>query len=164
MSRSKSSQRSSTTNTNINNVLDGGAIKQSFDFAAGVADEAFDSVDTAIKTVEGTTAKALSVNAGVVDEAFDTYSTLADTAMEAFSAQNNRALDAITEQSNRSLDTLSGLQGQQASNNVKLLEGIQKTIRNDNTGGVSEFLDSQVVLYGVIGVVIVALILILGRR
>ncbi|PKF48688.1 hypothetical protein [Enterovibrio nigricans] len=153
MSRSKSSQQSSTTNTNINNVLDGGAIKQSFDFASGLADEAFDSVDNAVKTVESTTAKALSVNAGVVDEAFDTYSTLADTALEAFTAQNNR-----------SLDTLAGLQGQQASNNFKLLEGIQKTIRNDNTGGVSEFLDAQKVLYGVAGLAIVVVVFIWGRR
>ncbi len=41
MSKSSSSQKSTTTNTNINNVLDGGAIKESFDFASGVTDEAF---------------------------------------------------------------------------------------------------------------------------
>ncbi|WP_269472590.1 hypothetical protein [Vibrio taketomensis] len=37
MSRSRSSQASTVTNTNINNVLDGGAIKSSFDFADGLA-------------------------------------------------------------------------------------------------------------------------------
>ncbi|KXF81198.1 hypothetical protein [Enterovibrio coralii] len=152
MSRSKSSQQSSTTNNNINNVLDGGAIKQSFDFAAGVADEAFDSVDNAVVTVENTATKALSVNEEVVDEAFDTYDALASA-----------ALNRLTEQNNRSLDTLAGLQGKQASNNFKLLEGIQKTIRNDNTGGVSDFLDTQKVLYGVMGIALLVTAALWGR-
>ena len=160
MSRSKSSQRSSVTNNNINNVLDGGAIKASFDFADGLADEAFDSVNNAVDVTKNATQEALKVNADVSKHALDMYGEISEEASDTNKAVIGSALERFQEQNNKSLDALAGLQGTQASNNFKLLEGIQKTIRNDNTGGATQILDNQKVLY-IGGAIVFALTLIL---
>lgn len=151
MSRSKSSQSSVVNNHNINNVLDGGAIKASFDFADGIADEAFDSlgnsldvVSDALKSNEAVTTKALDTNSHVIDEAFDNSEVI-----------TRSALESLREQNNRSLDTLAGLQGQQASTNFKLLEGIQSTVKSNNTGGASDVLTNQKYLYLVMALVVI---------
>ncbi len=153
MSRSRSSQASTVTNTNINNVLDGGAIKSSFDFADGLAQEAFDSVDHAVDVTKSATQTALKENSHVTEEALDTNKQVIQSALERFQEQNNRSLDA-----------LAGLQGTQASNNYKLLDGIQKTIRNDNSGGASEILESQKTLYLVMGALLLVVFIVFAFK
>ncbi|MDC5704674.1 hypothetical protein OPW13_12480 [Vibrio europaeus] len=175
MSRSSSSQASSVTNNNINNVLDGGAIKSSFDFASGIADEAFDSVDNAVSLTKGVTLgaidansdvarAALNTNENVIEEAFDKYESLSSEAFEANNSVVNKALDSFQTQNNRSLDALAGLQGTQATNNFKLLEGIQKTIRNDNSGGATEVLENQKYLYFAMAALLIVFLILINQK
>ncbi|WP_114787319.1 hypothetical protein [Vibrio tetraodonis] len=152
MSRSRSSQASSVTTHNINNVLDGGAIKNSFDFASGIADEAFDSVDNAV-----------DVSRDVANNALDKNTDLARLALDANANVIGEALDNFATQNNRSLDALAGLQGTQATNNFKLLEGIQKTIRNDNSGGATEVLENQKYLYLVLAALLIVFLFLINR-
>ena len=153
MSRSSSSQASSVTNNNINNVLDGGAIKSSFDFASGIADEAFDSVDNAV-----------DVTKDVANNALDKNSDLARVALNSNQSVIEEALDNFATQNNRSLDALAGLQGTQATNNFKLLEGIQKTIRNDNSGGATEVLENQKYLYFAMAALLIVFLILINQK
>ena len=170
MSRSRSSQSSSVSNTNINNVLDAGAIKSSFEFASGIADEAFDSVDSAMSVTEravehnaDVTREALAANSKVIDEAFDGYDSLSSRAFESNSNVVAAALERLQTQNNRSLDALAGLQGAQASNNFKLLQGIQNTVRDDNSGGALVLLENQKYLYLVFALLAVGAFLIMRK-
>ncbi|WCE29970.1 hypothetical protein [Vibrio sp. SCSIO 43137] len=144
MSKSKSSQSSVTNNTTTNNVLDGGAIKASFDFAENMAEEGFESVNEAVKTAGNASVKAIDGNVEVSKAALNTVANISDM-----------ALDKFADVSNGSLDTLAALQNSQNSSNAQLLKGIQSTIKSTNTGGASDVLENQKISLIVIAVVIV---------
>jgi hypothetical protein len=153
MSRSNSSQQSSVSNTNINNVLDGGAIKQAFDFAEKSSEEAFD-------TAQKSTDSAISANKDITKAALTINKDVSQSALKSNQDVVNEALNKLQEQNNRSMDALAGLQGKETSNNFELLKGIQNTINTSNTGGASGVLDNQkwallAVLVGWIGYLLI---------
>lgn len=174
MSRSRSSQSSVVNNHNINNVLDGGAIKSSFDFATGIAEEAFDSVNSsvgqsaemveeALKLNKEITGSALTINQDVTHKAIDANTQVIDEAFDNNNFVTQAALESLREQNNRSLDALAGLQGQQATTNFELLKGIQSTVNSSNTGGASEVLANQKFLYIVMALMVLGLF-VLGSK
>lgn len=170
MSKSKSSQQSTVNTHHENNVLDGGAIKDSFKFASDVSDEAFDSVNDAVRSSNGVasdavdlagdvTSKALDANTSVIDEAFDKYESLSKGAFDVTQGVTSSALNKFAEQNNKSLDSLAMLQGGQATANFELLKGIQSTVKSSNSGGASDVLENQKAGFVVVGVVVVVLVL-----
>ncbi|MCG9584622.1 hypothetical protein L1D13_10820 [Vibrio tubiashii] len=164
MSGSKSSQASTTTNTTVNNVLDGGAIQASFDFATNIADEGFDSVNDAVKTAGETTKHALDSNVTVTKEAFENYEDITETALDNSLLLSQDALTKLTESNNKSLDTLANIQSNQNSSNAALLKGIQSTVKSNNTGGASDVLETQKVALYVIGAMMLIIALMAMRR
>lgn len=186
MSRSASSQRSSNTTTNINNVLDGGAIKSAFDFAESVSDEAFDVGSSAVKAASETSVAASKSSAesaksaidgmqknselafefgeGLAGEAFDTFDKLSTQAFQTNEDVTKRAMDNLATQNNLSLSALARLQNEAQGSNKQLLDGITSLVKSNNTGGASDVLESNQKVYVAVAVVLLAVMVLLAIK